>query len=137
MNSKNQYLLMFTGKEWYNHLSSAEIQEVIERSRAWFERLAASGKIKGSHALARDGATITGASGRVVSDGPFAESKEAVGGFLVLEAGSLEEVIAIARENPAVAHGTTIEIRPLTDECPLDVRARTLASEAQLTEAIA
>jgi hypothetical protein len=129
MNTKNQYLLMFSGSEWYNQLSSAEIQKVIAQSKAWFEGLAAAGKVKSGQALARDGATIYGKTGRVISDGPFAESKEAIGGYMLLEAASLEEAIAIAKENPAVRGGTTIEIRPLADECPLDARARQLAEE--------
>jgi hypothetical protein len=129
MNTKNQYLLMFSGSEWYNQLSSAEIQKVIEQSKAWFEGLAAAGKVKSGQALARDGATISGKTGRVISDGPFAESKEAIGGYMILEAANLEEAIAIAKDNPALHGGTTIEIRPLADECPLDARARQLAEE--------
>ena len=135
MNAKNQYLLMFSGSEWYNQLSSAEIQKLIEQSKAWFERLAAAGKAKGGQALARDGATVSGKTGRVISDGPFAESKEAIGGYMILEAASLEEAIAVAKENPAVRGGTTIEIRPLTDECPLEARARQLSGEPQLAAA--
>ena len=135
MNSKNQYLLLFSGTEWYKRLSASEIQNVIDQSKAWFDRLASAGKVKGSHALARDGATVTGGSGRVISDGPFAEAKEAIGGFLLLEADSLEEAIAIAQENPAVRHGTNIEVRPLSDDCPLDFRARQLGCKGQLAEA--
>ena len=137
MNTNNQYLLMFSSNEWYNQLSAAEIQIIIEQSKAWFEGLAASGKVKGGQALARNGATISGKNGRVISDGPFAESKEAIGGYLLLEVGSLDEAIAIAKGSPALLHGTNIEIRPLSDECPLNVRARQLACETQLTEAIA
>jgi len=134
MNTKNQYLLLFSGSEWYNQLSSAEIQNVIDQSKAWFERLASAGMVKAGQALARDGATIYGKTGRVVSDGPFAETKEAIGGYLLLEAESLEAAIAIAKENPAVRHGTNIEIRPLSDECPLDFRARQL-TETQFATA--
>ena len=135
MNTKNQYLLLFSGSEWYNQLSAAEIQNVIDQSKAWFERLATAGKVKGSQALDRNGATIIGKSGRVISDGPFAEAKEAIGGFLLLEADSLEDAVAIAKENPAVRHGTNIEVRPLSDECPLDFRSRQLRSNDQLAEA--
>jgi hypothetical protein len=140
MNTKNQYLLLFSGNEWYNRLSAAEIQKVIEESKTWFERLGAAGKIKGAQALARDGATVSGKNGRVISDGPFAETKEAIGGYLLLEAASLEEAIAIAKENPAVSRGTTIEVRPLSAECPLDARARHLGinncvAEVQLASA--
>jgi hypothetical protein len=135
MNTKNQYLLMFSGSEWYNRLSAAEIQDVIDQSKVWFERLTSTGMVKSSQALARDGATISGKTGRVISDGPFAESKEAIGGYLLVEADSLEEVIALAKDNPAVRHGTTIEIRPLSSECPLDARARQLGCKGQILEA--
>ena len=132
MNTKNQYLLLFSGNEWYNRLSAAEIQKIMEESKTWFERLSSTGKIKGAQALARDGATVK--NGRIISDGPFAESKEAIGGYLLLEAGSLEEAIAIAKENPAVARGTTIEVRPLSAECPLDARARELGIKGCVAE---
>lgn len=134
MNTKNQYLLLFSGSEWYNRLSAEDIQNVIDQSKAWYQQLVSAGKVKASQALARDGATISGKTARVISDGPFAETKEAIGGYLLLEANSLEEVIAIARENPAVRHGTTIEIRPLSSECPLDFRARQLGCKAQSAE---
>ena len=137
MNTNNQYLLMFSGSEWYNRLSKAEIQHVVEQSKAWFEGLAASGKARGGQALARTGATISGKNGRVISDGPFAESKEAIGGYMQIEAASLDEAIAIAQGCPALSHGTNIEVRPLSDECPLEARARQLGCETQLTEAIA
>jgi hypothetical protein len=48
----------------------------------------------------------------MVTDGPFAETKEAVGGFDILECGSLEEAVEIAAGHP-VAHTGTIEVRPL------------------------
>jgi hypothetical protein len=48
----------------------------------------------------------------VVSDGPFAETKEAIGGFDILECGSLEEAVQIAAGHP-VAQSGTIEVRPL------------------------
>jgi hypothetical protein len=49
---------------------------------------------------------------KVVTDGPFAETKEAVGGFDILECDSLEEAVEIAAEHP-VAQTGTIEVRPL------------------------
>jgi hypothetical protein len=48
----------------------------------------------------------------IVTDGPFAETKEAVGGFDLLECGSLEEAIEIAASHPVAQNGT-IEVRPL------------------------
>jgi hypothetical protein len=48
----------------------------------------------------------------IVTDGPFTETKEAVGGFDIIECGSLEEAVEIAAGHP-VAQGGTIEVRPL------------------------
>jgi hypothetical protein len=135
MNTKNQYLVMFSGKDWYSQLSPAQIQNVIDQSKGWFESLMSSGKAKAAQALARSGATISGKNARVISDGPFAESKEAIGGYLLLEVESLEEAIAIAKNSPALQYGSTIEVRPLLDECPLMTRARELVNEEKLEAA--
>jgi len=139
MNSKNQYLVLFTGKEWWHELSADQIQEVIDQSKEWYGKLAATGKVKASQALARQGATISGSgkNTRVFSDGPYAESKEALGGYLLLEAASLDEAIAIAKQSPSLLHGTTIDVRPLSDDCPLDFRARQLGIKGRMVEHLA
>ena len=137
MNSKNQYLLLFTGNEWWNKLSAEQIQQVIDQSKEWYGKLAAAGKVKASQALAREGATISGKNARVFSDGPFAESKEALGGYLLLEAESMDEAIAIAKESPSLRFGTTIDVRPLSENCPLDFRARQLGVAGRLVEHLA
>jgi hypothetical protein len=94
--------------------------------------LSSQGKAKPGRALERTGVTVSGKNGRFVTDGPFAESKEAVGGYLVLDVETIEEAIAIAQSSPGLAYGGSIEVRPLSEECPLDVRARELAQEEQL-----
>lgn len=133
MNTKNQYLLPFSGTEWYSRLSAEEVQEVINQSKGWFEGLMASGKAKAAQALERRGATISGKNARVLSDGPFAETKEALGGYLLLEVGSFEEAVAIAKTSPALQYGSTIDVRPLLNDCPLTARAQQLAEEPLAT----
>ena len=128
-------MLLFRSDEWYEELSCAEIQKVVSQNNAWIEGLTAQGKAKPGHALQRQGATVSGKNGRVVSDGPFAESKEVIGGFLLLNVATLEEAVAIAKSSPSLAYGTSIEVRPVAEECPLDVRARELAQEVQLATA--
>jgi hypothetical protein len=54
-----------------------------------------------------------------VADGPFAESKEAIGGFFLLEVGSLEEATEIAKDFPGLNYGASVEVRPVAPECPL------------------
>ena len=113
-------------------LSHDEIQKVVSQNNAWIEGLTAQSRAKPGQALQRKGVTVSGKNGRVVSDGPFAESKEVVGGFLVLNVETLEEAVAIAQSSPSLAYGTSIEVRPLAEECPLNARARELALEEQL-----
>jgi hypothetical protein len=134
MNTQNEngYMLLYRSDEWYERLSHEELQKLINENKSWFEKLTAQGKAKPGRALERTGVIVSGKLGRLVSDGPFAESKEAIGGYLMLAVETIEEAIAIARSNPSLAYGGSIEVRPLAEECPLDVRARELAQEEQL-----
>ena len=125
-------MLLYRSDEWYNKLSEEELQKLIDQNKAWFERLTAQHKAKPGRALERKGAIVSGVNGRIVTDGPFVESKEAIGGYLVLDVGTIEEAIAIAQSSPGLAYGGSIEVRPLAEECPLDARARELAREEQL-----
>ena len=59
-----------------------------------------------------------------ITDGPFAESKEAVGGYLLLQANDLNEAVAIAKSNPTLDYGITVEVRPVLEECPVFQRAK-------------
>ena len=128
---ENGYMLLFRSDEWYDKLSYDEIKQVISQNNAWIEKLIEQGKVKPGHALQRKGAVVSGKNGRFIADGPFAESKEAIGGYLILNVQTLEEAIAVAGSSPNLAYGTSIEVRPVAEECPLDVRARELEREKQ------
>ena len=125
-------MLLYRSDEWYNRLSQEELQTLMDQNKTWIERLTAHGKAKPGRALERTGAIVSGKNGRFVTDGPFAESKEAIGGYLVLDVETIQEAIAIAQTIPGLAYGGSIEVRPIAEECPLDVRARELAKEEQL-----
>ena len=125
-------MLLYRSDEWYNKLSHQELHSLMDQNKAWIEKLTAQGKAKPGRALERRGAIVSGKNGRFITDGPFAESKEAIGGYLVLDVEALEEAVAIAQTIPGLAYGGSIEVRPLAEECPLDVRARELAREEQL-----
>jgi hypothetical protein len=134
MNTQNQngYMLLYRSDDWYNRLSHEELQKLMDQNKAWIERLTAQGKAKPGRALERRGAIVSGKNGRFITDGPFAESKEAIGGYLVLDVETIDEAIAIAQSSPGLDYGGSIEVRPVAEECPLDVRARELAREEQL-----
>jgi len=114
-----EYMLLFRGPHWDKGLSAEELQRTIDKMIAWFEGLNERGKVKASQPLSAQGRTISGANGRFVVDGPFTETKEAVGGYLLLQAGSLNEAVEIARSMPTLRYGISVEVRPILAECPI------------------
>lgn len=120
----SEYLLLFRGKDWDEALPLDELQRVLDDVMAWYEDLAKSGRVKAGQPLARSGKVISGAQGRGVTDGPFVESKEGIGGYMILLAESEADAVAVAKSSPTLFHGITIEVRPLLDDCPCFERAR-------------
>lgn len=132
---KDGYLLLFHSGEWWEELGREELEKYIAESNAWLEKLMTTGKAKGGQALARKGAIVSGNKVRNLTDGPFAESKEVIGGYLLLNVETFEEAVAIAKTAPNAMRGTAIEVRPLTNECPSQVRLAELKREEQLATA--
>src|ERR1700746_1656550 len=133
MNTQDQngYMLLYRSDEWYNRLSREELQKLMNENSAWIQRLTAQGKVKPGRALERRGAFVSGKDGRFVTDGPFAESKEAIGGYLLVDVETLDEAIALAQSSPSLAYAGSIEGRQIAEEVPLDSRARELGREEQ------
>jgi hypothetical protein len=135
MDAKNEYLLLFRGTEWWNGLSAEELRTTMEQIKGWFDQLAESGKLKAAQPLMREGVVVSGKNGTIVADGPFAESKEVIGGYVLLQVDSLNEAIAIAGGCPALKFGMQAEVRPVAEECPSMAYARQILSVEQLAVA--
>ena len=128
-----EYMLLFRGTDWHAGLSPEEIQQVVNQMKAWFDRLTAEGKAKAGKPLFHEGKIVSLKNGRSVVDGPFAESKEAIGGFFLLQVDSLDEAAEIAKEFPALEYGATVEVRPVAPECMVGETAQQRsAREARL-----
>jgi len=124
----NEYLLLFRGADWHKGLSPEQIQKVMNQWKAWYDRLCEQGKVKGGQPLEKEGKIVSGKNGRVVADGPFAESKEAIGGYFLLSVENLDEAVAIAKDCPGLEYGAVVEVRPIADICPA---AKCAAEQAQ------
>jgi hypothetical protein len=114
--TKSDYLLIFRNTSWHVGLSPEELQGVTTQWMAWFERLSNAGKVKGANPLENEGRIVVG-NDRTVTDGPFAESKEAIGGYFLLQLDSLEEAVAIAKECPSLKYGAVVEVRVVASQC--------------------
>jgi hypothetical protein len=113
----NEYMLLFRGSQWDKGLSPEELQKVLGQFMGWFEKLNQEGKLKAGQPLEREGKIVSGKNGRVVADGPFAESKETIGGYFLLQVADMDEAVAIAKACPTLAYGTIVEVRPVAEEC--------------------
>lgn len=136
MTDKNAYMLIFRGNEWHKGLSPEEMQKISDQWMAWFKSLTEQGKALAGNPLEPRGKIVSGASGRVV-DGPFAESKEAVGGYFLLKVNDMDEAVAIARECPGLPYGAKVEVRPVMEHCTMSCEGQAELAEAKLAEAAA
>jgi hypothetical protein len=105
-----EYLVISRGR-WDKTLTRDEIQNAIDRFYTWYDRLINEGKIKPGQRLTYEGKTI--ARQKVVTDGPFGESKEVIGGYWTIFAKNLDEAAQIAKDNPCLDCGLLLEIRPI------------------------
>src|SRR5690606_11703792 len=105
----NEYLLISRG-QWDEGADKDAVQDTIDRFYAWYEEGLAQGRLKPRSRLANRGKLI---SRTAITDGPFSESKELIGGYWLIVADTLEEAAAIAAENPCLAFGLTLEVRAL------------------------
>lgn len=93
------------------------IQAVIEKYNAWTEKLMQSGHLVSLNKL-RDGEgrVLRGfGEKQVVTDGPYVETKEVIGGYWIINAASYQEAVRLASDSPQLELGGTIEIREVED----------------------
>ncbi len=120
------YMLFFrnSGPENHVHLSPDQRQQLVTRWNAWFEDLVTEGKATEGQPLELDTRIVSGSGGARVVDGPFPETKEAIGGYVKLLVGGLDEATAIAQRHPGLAYGLIIEVRQMTPDCHLGVNTK-------------
>jgi hypothetical protein len=110
----------------FANVSDTECQAAMEKCLAYDSELRHGGHFLGGEALqsARNGVTLRMRNGQVaVTDGPFAETKEQLGGILILEARDLNHAIALMSKHPGVGFGP-FEIRPVDEEMNALIAAR-------------
>jgi hypothetical protein len=105
----HDYLLLSRG-QWDPSRSKEEIQAAIDSFYVWYEQQVAQGRFRRGHRLATGGKRVARTG---ITDGPFTEAKEIIGGYWFIVAASLEEAAALAAQNPCLACGLNYEIRPI------------------------
>jgi len=111
--SEGRFMFILRGGKSDKSFSPTEYGEVIQKYLNWVQSLRNSGHYEAGEPLEEQGKTLVGKNGSVVTDGPFAESKEAVGGYFIIKARDLAEAAEIAKGCPIFDNGGNVEVRKI------------------------
>ena len=93
--------------------SAEQMQKTMQKWVAWFKDLSAKGHIKDpGHPLERTGKVVRGQQ-KSVHDGPYAEAKDVVGGYTLIEAKDLAQAVELSKGCPILEVGGSVEVRPI------------------------
>ena len=106
-------LLLHQSPSKFQELAPEDIQQIIARYTAWRSELVRQNKLRSGEKLTNDGGRRLRIQGDQVSvtDGPYSEAAEVLGGYFTIEAANYDEAVAIARTCPHLAGTQWIEIR--------------------------
>jgi hypothetical protein len=114
-----KYLALIYGdSERWEGMSSDDQEAMRNEYRAFAQDADRRGVLVGGFELepASTATTLRASdNGPIVTDGPFAETKEQLGGYFLLECGSLDDAIELASKIPAARHGGAVEVRPVSE----------------------
>ncbi len=129
--NQSQYMLIFRDMppESYRTLSPEQAETLVKKWIGWYDQLEAKGKVEGGRPLEPEGRIVSGSRGERVVDGPFAETKEVITGYFMLNVRDFEEATAIAQQCPGLPYGVVVEVRPLSSTCRIHLPAKSPAQE--------
>ena len=108
-----KFVYVFRGGAWVQKgLSPAEMQAHLQKWGVWVRELAQAGRHLGGNPVQAEGKSIRGRD-RVVTDGPYAESKDLVTGNLLVQADTLDAATDLARGCPIFEFDGSVEVRPV------------------------
>ncbi|PWT76567.1 MAG: hypothetical protein C5B59_06155 [Bacteroidetes bacterium] len=105
------YLFLFRGGLDFTKAPSEQVQQVILKWKNWVDELARKGIYNGGERLTRSEAAVIKGPAKLITDGPYTESKEIVGGYISIKASNLQEAIEIAKDSPIFNFDGNVEIR--------------------------
>jgi hypothetical protein len=109
-----KFMLLFRGGENHAHNASDSraAQKNMQAWMDWMQGLQEKGALVASEPLQPTGKQVTGTK-KVVTDGPFMEAKEIVGGYLIVKASDINEAVEISKGCPIFDENGKVEIRPI------------------------
>ncbi len=104
------FIYLFRGGMDMQKATADERQKNMEKWMAWMKELGQKGHFKSGEPLDSSGKVVRGKN-KVVTDGPYAEAKDVVGGYLLVTAGDLAQAVELSRGCPIFDHDGSVEVR--------------------------
>ena len=112
---RKQHVLLLQYPAGATPPSPAEMKTIMTRFGAWMEGLAQQGRVAATNGLELTGKRLRGPIGEtVITDGPYVEGKEVVGGYVLLHPCTLKEAVAAAKKCPGLDYRMIVEVRPVS-----------------------
>jgi hypothetical protein len=109
----DEFILIFRHQDGAKTASPEQMQQWMKQTMDWIGGIAAQNKFVSGTGLIFDNAKIVGHN-NVVTNGPFGEIKETIGGFIIVKAQSVDEAVEFAKGSPILSgEGNTIEVRKI------------------------
>lgn len=106
----SEFTYLFRGRDL--SASPEQMQKTMQKWLAWFKELEANGHLKDpGHPLEARGAVVRGNG--IINDGPYAEAKDVINGYIIVEAKDLAEAAEISKGCPNLETGGSVEVRPV------------------------
>ncbi len=107
----SKYMFLFRGGSDMQQASPAETQANMMKWKIWMDEIAAKGKLIGGEPLTYDSGKVLSGRAKKVTDGPFAEGKEIVGGYLIVETKDIDEAAELSKGCPIFENDGSVEVR--------------------------
>jgi len=105
-----KFMFIFQGGEM-NGASPEQMQANMGKWMAWIEKLSKSNQYVAGEPLLPGGKLVSGKGGKTVTDGPFTEGKEVVGGFFIVNAKDMQDAVEMAKDCPNYELGGSVQVR--------------------------
>jgi hypothetical protein len=112
----SQFLLLIRQPQTGPGPTPEELSQIMDRFGEWMVGMSAKGIVVGNNGLENSGKTLRGPRGASLTDGPYCETKEVVGGYVLITADDLNHAVEIARDCPGLDYRLAVEVRPVNHQ---------------------
>ncbi len=106
-----EFMLIFRSEERVERPTPEEMQAQIKSWQDWIGGIAAQGKFVSTNALGMEGRVVR--ANNIITDGPYMELKEMVGGYTIVKAENIDEAVKLSEGCPTLSYGGAVEVRDI------------------------